>query len=47
LERGLRIIERAEHPVRVNLELRAVALDELRERGLVASHRHADDVLLR
>jgi hypothetical protein len=46
LECILRILERAEHPVGVNLELAAVALDELGERRLVAGRRGLDDVLL-
>ena len=46
LERVLRVLERAEHPVGVNLKLAAIALDELRERSLVSGGRRADDPLL-
>ena len=46
LERVLRVLERAEHPVGVNLQLAAVALDQLRERSLVAGSRRADHLLL-
>ena len=47
LERILRVLKRAKHPVGVNLELAAVALHELRERGLVSGDRGADGRLFR
>jgi hypothetical protein len=37
------VLERAEHPVAVQLELGPVALNERRERGLVAGSRRGDD----
>ena len=45
MESVLCILERAEHPVRVNLQLASVALDELRERSLVTANRGADGLL--
>ena len=43
LDDVLGILERAEHPVAVHLQLGPVALDEPGKRGLVAGPRRGDD----
>ena len=46
LDRVLGVLERAEHPVGVHLELGAVPFDERRERGRVAARRRGDQPLV-
>jgi hypothetical protein len=45
LEHVLCVLERAEHPVGVSLQLAAVALDELREGSLVSGCRRVHELL--
>ena len=46
LDGVLGVLERAEHPVGVHLELGAMPFDELRERGGVAARRRGDQPLV-
>ena len=45
LDEVLGVLERAEHPVAVHLQLTAVALDERGERGLLTRVRHRDIIV--